>query len=155
MEELSADEMAMWHAWKQASDKLPDTIMAEVTAGSGLSGPDFAVATRLVELGNGMLRQNELAASVSWHRSRLSHQLSRMEQRGLGERTPVTNGMVISITPAGRRAVTRARPLHAAAVRRHLIAKIPPASRNQLRTVLLALAGTDREPRAAPLLEDH
>jgi len=105
------------------------------------------VATRLVELGDGSLRQNELAAAIQWHRSRLSHQLSRMEQRGLVERTPMTNGMTVTITQHGRNAVAVARPLHAAAVRRHLIDQIPAALRDQFRE-LLEVLGTQSQRTA-------
>lgn len=149
MDLLTSEEMALWHAWKRASDVLTDAIMEDVTGGSGLSGPDFAVATRLLELGGGTLRQNELAASIEWHRSRLSHQLTRMEQRGLVTRSALVNGVTISITDAGAAAVAVARPLHADAVRRHLIAKTPPEFRAQFQDVLDALAESARTANAA------
>jgi hypothetical protein len=51
-----------------------------------------------------------------------------MEQRGLVSRAAVDGAVGVSITAAGQNAVPRARPLHAAAVRRHLIDLVPDGS---------------------------
>ena len=86
-----------------------------------LSDPDFGVLTRVVELGGGRMRQNQLAESMGCHRSRLSHHLSRMEQRGLVTREPADGGVDVIATASGAEAAAAARPVHAAAVRRHLL----------------------------------
>ncbi|EWM15200.1 MarR family winged helix-turn-helix transcriptional regulator [Kutzneria sp. 744] len=99
--ELDADEMALWHAWKSAADTVRARIAEDITAAVGLSDADFAVLTRVAELGGGRLRQNALAESVGWHRSRLSHQLSRMEQRDLLTRHPADGGVEVHLTDAG------------------------------------------------------
>ena len=99
-----------------------------IEAASGLSGPDFAVLTRVVELGGGTLGQNQLAASLGWDRSRLSRQVSRMAARGLLVSTAASEGTArrrIIATEEGRAAVRLARPAHAEAVRSALLA---PAS---------------------------
>ena len=122
--ELGPGEMALWHAWKAAADAVLARVAAEVTAETGLSGPDFAVLTRVAELGEGRLRQNRLAASTGFHRSRLSHHLARMEERALITREPADGGVDVLITEAGRAAGGKARPVHAAAVRRHLLSPL-------------------------------
>ncbi|WKL04994.1 MarR family transcriptional regulator [Paenibacillus amylolyticus] len=58
---------------------------------SGLSEGDFGVLDRLVLFGDGSLRQQELADSMAWDKSRLSHHLKRMEKRGLVMRKPLDN----------------------------------------------------------------
>jgi DNA-binding MarR family transcriptional regulator len=129
VDRLSKDEMALWHAWKRASEVVRARIVEETAAGASapLSDPDFGVLTRVAEDGGGVLRQNQLAESMGWHRSRLSHHLTRMEQRGLIARRPVDDGVEVRITDAGRALVTQTRPLHAAAVRRHLLNPIGKA----------------------------
>ncbi|WP_416069849.1 MarR family transcriptional regulator [Streptomyces sp. AK02-01A] len=84
-------------------------------------GPDFGVLTRVVETGGGRLRQSRLAELMGVHRSRLSHHLTRMEERGLITRERAVGGVDVVVTDDGRRATERARPVHAAAVRRHLV----------------------------------
>jgi DNA-binding MarR family transcriptional regulator len=61
---------------------------------------------------------------VDWEKSRLSHQLTRMEQRGLVERRECptdARGAFISLTAAGRAAIEGAAPQHVDAVREHFI----------------------------------
>jgi DNA-binding MarR family transcriptional regulator len=121
---LSADEARRWEAWKRAHDVVQASVGRAIESASGLSVPDFAVLTRLVEIGGGELRQNELAASLGWDRSRLSRQLGRMAARGLLVSREVTDGVgrQISVTDEGRSRVQQARPAHADAVRSALLA---------------------------------
>jgi DNA-binding MarR family transcriptional regulator len=135
---LDESELALWHAFKRAAESVRARIAAEIARETGLSDADFGVVTRLDEAG-GALRQNELAASMGWHRSRLSHQLSRMADRGLVHRLDADNGVIVEITAAGRVAAQRARPVHAAAVRATLIDRIPADQRGQVTAMLLAL----------------
>jgi DNA-binding MarR family transcriptional regulator len=138
---LSAEEMALWRAWKQASDTVRARIAADISAATGLSDPDFGVLTRVVEDGGGRMRQNQLAESMGYHRSRLSHHLTRMQQRGLITRREAGDGVEVIVTDAGRAAVATARPVHAAAVRRHLLGPLTAADRATLLSLLERLSG--------------
>jgi DNA-binding MarR family transcriptional regulator len=73
-----------------------------------------------------------------WSKSRMSHQLARMEARGLLARMPDSNSrqIVVSITKEGRAVIKAVTPAHAAAVRRHLLSH---ATAEEL-TVLVQLA---------------
>ncbi len=139
MGELNAEETALWHAWKLAADTVRARIAEDINAAVGLSDADFAVLTRIAEIGGGRMRQNALAESIGWHRSRLSHQLSRMEQRGLLTRHTVDGGVEVQLTDTGQDRVRLARPVHAEAVRRHLMDHFNTAQRQQLRHILAAL----------------
>ena len=55
----------------------------EMSEQTGLSEGDYGVLDRLALLGNGNLRQQELADSMDWDKSRLSHHLTRMENADL------------------------------------------------------------------------
>ncbi|WP_307387616.1 MarR family winged helix-turn-helix transcriptional regulator [Microbacterium testaceum] len=114
-------------------------VAEEITTVTGLSDPDYGVLSRLVDLGDGELRQNKLAASMGWHRSRLSHQLTRMEQRGLVTRADADGGVLVTITPTGREQIDKARPVHARAVRRSLSAHVPLEDFARVLMVLEAL----------------
>jgi len=136
---LDPSEIALWHAFKQAADVVRSRIAVEITRETGLSDADFGILTRLADAG-GSLRQNELAASMGWHRSRLSHQLTRMVDRQLVRRLDVANGVQVEITEDGRSVVALARPVHAAAVRAFLTDRVPAAQRADVTEVLRALA---------------
>ncbi|MDF2046397.1 MULTISPECIES: MarR family transcriptional regulator [unclassified Microbacterium] len=136
---LSENELRLWHAWKAATDTVRTRVAEEITTVTGLSDPDYGVLSRLVDLGDGELRQNKLAASMGWHRSRLSHQLTRMEQRGLVTRADADGGVLVTITPTGREQIDKARPVHARAVRRSLSAHVPLEDFARVLMVLEAL----------------
>jgi DNA-binding MarR family transcriptional regulator len=141
---LDKNETELWAAWKGAAEEIHGKVAADITAETGLSDPDFGVLTRLVELGNGRLRQSDLARSMGWHRSRLSHHLTRMEQRDLLRRRDSPDGGVeVEVTPAGRSAAIAARPVHAAAVRRHLVEPLSRRERDSLRAILGRLSDPD------------
>jgi DNA-binding MarR family transcriptional regulator len=137
---LTEDELRFWHTWKRASETVWARVAEDISAATGLSDSDFAILTRLVDLGGGSLRQNELAASLGWHRSRLSHQLTRMEQRDLVRRRPADGGVVVTITDRGAADVAAARPVHAAAVRQHLLAHVPTGREREIAALLAVIA---------------
>jgi DNA-binding MarR family transcriptional regulator len=138
---LSDAEAELWHAWKRASDSVMSRIGHDLTETTGLSGADYGVLSRLVDLGRGTLRQQDLANSMLWQKSRLSHHLSRMAQRQLVRRTSAkANVVLVVITRSGRQALRAARPIHARAIRAHLLGKIPRASRRPLLELLTRLS---------------
>jgi DNA-binding MarR family transcriptional regulator len=75
----------------------------------------------LSESVDGVLRARDLGAEVGWERSRLSHQISRMEKRRLVTREACADdarGSMVRITEKGREAIDAAAPAHAECVRR-------------------------------------
>jgi DNA-binding MarR family transcriptional regulator len=89
---------------------------------SGLSTADYGVLVALSESADGVMRARELCVELGWDRSRLSHQLGRMESRGMIVREECAEdarGLMARITPEGRRAIEAAAPAHAEAVQRH------------------------------------
>lgn len=125
----------LWDAWTAAADALAQ-VAADVARETGVSEPDLLVLTRLRDLGDGRLRQSALAGATGWHRSRLSHHLRRMEERGLVTRSEAPGGVDVSTTTMGRAALARARPVHADAVRRHLVDVLPARDRERLLSIL-------------------
>lgn len=144
--QLTEHEQRLWHAWKIAADNVRQRVAEEIKAGAGLSDQDFSIVTRLVELGDGALRQNELSAALQWDRTRLSHQLTRMEHRGLVSRSAVDGGVLVRITDEGARLVRVARPIHAEAVRKHLLHPTEGIDQSALLRVLEQLASQGPPP---------
>lgn len=102
---------------------------------SGLSDADYDVLTMLSDRPGRALRARELGSRLKWSTSRLSHQIGRMEQRGLVSRRAAgddARGAVVALTDAGWQTLRSAAPLHVESVRRNLIDLITPA---ELRTL--------------------
>jgi DNA-binding MarR family transcriptional regulator len=138
MEPLTEDEAELWAAWVAASEALAQ-VSNDVAAATGLSEPDVIVLTRLQQNAGARMRQSDLAATTGWHRSRLSHHLRRMAERGLVNRTEVPGGVEVRLTTMGRAAAARARPVHDDAVRRHLVERLPARDRQRLLAILSRL----------------
>ena len=122
---LSPQELRIWHAFKVMSDDVMERVGRDITAATGLSGADFGVLSRLAASGKGEMRQQALAESLGWDKSRLSHHLTRMQQRELIERRESQPRVVVVIlTKEGKAKLDAARPVHAESVRRNLLSRL-------------------------------
>src|SRR3954465_4423016 len=74
-------DVRLWLLWKQVSELVRTSVIADVTDASDLSEPELTVLVNLNGAG-GSVRQNALGASTGWDRTRLSHLLTRIESRG-------------------------------------------------------------------------
>ncbi|MFC4948365.1 MarR family winged helix-turn-helix transcriptional regulator [Pseudonocardia sp. GCM10023141] len=116
---LDEREAQIWLTYRTLAAELNTTLEQRL---GGLSGPEYAVLVTLSESAEGVVRARELGAAVGWDRSRLSHQVSRMEKRGLVVREECerdARGSMVRITPAGRTAIEAGAPQHVEAVRRY------------------------------------
>jgi len=121
--ELNEKEMRIWHMWKGSFQSIFGRVIKELSEQTGLSEGDYGVLDRLVLLGDGCLRQQELVTSMNWDKSRLSHHLTRMEKRGLVVRKPLDTdrGVQVAITSAGQSALDVARPIVSKAIRKYFL----------------------------------
>ncbi|MFC6149426.1 MULTISPECIES: MarR family winged helix-turn-helix transcriptional regulator [Mumia] len=112
--------MDAWRAYAAAHERLVRHLAREITRETGLSDADYAVLDALVDVPGGRLRSRELRLALEWEKSRLSHQIRRMEQRGLLAReTCEADGRSadVVITPEGRTTSARARAVREASLR--------------------------------------
>jgi len=135
---LSADETHIWRSLLRLSDLLRFRVAADIRDVSDLSPADHSVLLHIAENEPGRMSQQDLTSSMYWSKSRVSHQLSRMESRGLLTRRPDPHSrqLVVAITKEGRAVIKAVTPAHAAAVRRHLLSH---ATAEEL-TILVQLA---------------
>ena len=125
MKPLSPQEFRVWHAFRLMHEDVLGRVGRDITQATGLSGPEFAVLSRLAGPGKGELRQQVLAGMMAWDKSRLSHQLTRMQERSLIERRRIDGKTVlIALTKLGREKLDAARPVHADSVRRNLLSRL-------------------------------
>ncbi|MFG2099181.1 MarR family winged helix-turn-helix transcriptional regulator [Micromonospora echinaurantiaca] len=126
---LSEQEQRAWRGYNQMRRLLTLELARELMRDAGLSEPDYDVLSDLSETPDQRLRLSELADRMLWSRSRLSHHLTRMQQRGLVTREECATdgrGAIVVLTAEGRRAIEAAAPGHVAAVRRHLVDLLTP-----------------------------
>jgi DNA-binding MarR family transcriptional regulator len=121
---LSPQELRVWQAFRLMGEDVLSRIGRDLAGATGLSGPEFGVLSRLA-VDKGEIRQQALAECLGWDKSRLSHQLTRMEERGLIKRRGLDKRLVlVQLTALGRKTLEAARPVHAESVRRNLLSRL-------------------------------
>jgi len=132
---LDTTEERAWRAYRRMFTLLESRLGSELTEASGLSWADYTVLSNLVEVENRRWRLTALAEYMGWSQSRLSHQIKRMEERGLVRREQVlgdARGAYVVLSRVGLRAIAAATPTHLSGVRRHFVDLL---TRDQLETL--------------------
>jgi DNA-binding MarR family transcriptional regulator len=128
--ELTAEQEATWFAYMRLTLRLNYEINRELQADSDLSHQDFHVLNALADSPRQRLQLTDLAVRIGWERSRVSHQVLRMEARGLLERRPSSADARATdaiISSAGRDALRRAVPGHAGLIKEMFFDGLDPS----------------------------
>ncbi|MFI7665762.1 MarR family winged helix-turn-helix transcriptional regulator [Nocardia sp. NPDC049526] len=134
---LSDDEQQTWQAFIRLRQRL-DAALSAGLAQDGLSTADYELLVPLSAAPGGCLRAKELAAEVCWEKSRLSKHLARMAARGLVDRRTAKDdarGILVELTPEGRKVLEKAAPNHVELVRRIFVDPMTPAEARALRSL--------------------
>jgi DNA-binding MarR family transcriptional regulator len=118
---VSQDEWDVWRSFHSMRRQLDLVLDRRLQQDAGISGPDYEILLTLFEAPRNQLRSRELVELLGWEKSRLSHQVTRMEARGLVERSDCdtdARGTWIGITALGRRTTLGAMRDHALTIRR-------------------------------------
>jgi DNA-binding MarR family transcriptional regulator len=129
---LSDDEQRTWRTYLRMSSLLPAALNRELQQDSGLTLPEYEVLVQLSEAPQHRLRPFQICDALTWEQSRLSHQLTRMERRGLVCRRECAadgRGAFVELTAAGGDAIGAAAARHVAAVRRLVFDRLSDAQR--------------------------
>jgi len=103
-----------WRAFHKIGTSLLPHLGRQITNHSGISGAEYVVLVALSELPAPSVNLNRLATGLGWEISRMSHQVSRMEDAGLVKKTKNLEDsrcFDVSITAKGRRIAEVAIPL--------------------------------------------
>jgi len=120
---LDAEEQKAWRAWLYSTQLLQDRLDRELTHGTGISHAYYEILVALSEAPGRMMRMSELADRCLSSRSRLSHAVSRLEERGWVRRQVCAEdgrGQLAVLTDEGFAALEAAAPVHVESVRTHL-----------------------------------
>ena len=103
-----------WRAFHKIGTSLLPHLGRQITNHSGISGAEYVVLVALSELTVPNVNLNRLANGLGWEISRMSHQVSRMDDAGLVKKTKNLEDsrcFDVSITTKGRKIAETAIPL--------------------------------------------
>jgi DNA-binding MarR family transcriptional regulator len=148
---LSGQEQQAWRAFLTACQTLFGAIDAQLQRDAGLPHGYYEILVRLSEAPDRAMRMSQLAEASTSSRSRLSHAVARLEERGWVSRSSCPTdrrGQIAELTDEGFRALAAAAPGHAAQVRRSLIDQLSPEQIGQLHEIsALIVAAGDPDSR--------
>ena len=146
---LTPDEQDAWRAYLATSKLLFRQLDRDLQP-FGLSGNDYEILVVLSEAPEHRLRMTDLADATAQSRSRLSHQITRMEAAGLVRRETCPGdkrGLFAVLTETGMATIERVAPFHVDSVRRHFIGLLTP---DQLERAAGGVRGGQRAPAGDP-----
>jgi DNA-binding MarR family transcriptional regulator len=150
---LTADQQRAWRAYLYANNRLMETLDRELQVAYGIGHPYYEIFVNLSEAPGRSMRMSDLAAATRSSRSRLSHAVARLEEKGWVERRGFTGdrrGQVAVLTDAGFALLEKAARVHVEGVRRYLIDPLSAEQIAQLerisRIIYQAIPGDARLP---------
>jgi DNA-binding MarR family transcriptional regulator len=147
---LTEDEQHAWRIHLDVSRLLMHQLERDLQP-FGLTNNDYEILVNLSEAEGHRMRMSDLAKCTLQSKSRLSHQITRMESSGLVRREDCESdrrGLFAVLTEQGWATMREVAPRHVASVRAHFIDLLPPGSLSTYRTALLPVAHHLREVRS-------
>ena len=139
---LTRRELDSWRAFRFMVEEISLGVSRALSSEVGISGGQFGVLSVLQETRGGSMRQQKVADAMRWDRTRLSHQLTRMESRGWIRRNKSDQRTtLVSITETGRRELLQAAPVLGEIVRERFFNRLSETQLAALSDIRRALAG--------------
>jgi len=140
---LDADEMRAWRGYIVGSALLEYRLNRELQEEHGITLADYEILARLSEQEGMRMRMTQLAADVASSKSRVSHQVARLESAQLVRRELCPSdgrGIFAVLTDSGFELLRTAAPTHLRGVREHLIDRLTEEQRAALMVIFEDLA---------------
>jgi DNA-binding MarR family transcriptional regulator len=135
---LSADEQRAWRAYVESSKVLFDALDRQLQRDADMPHAYYEILVTLSEAEDRSLRMSQLADRTLSSRSRLSHAVARLEERGWVARDECPTdrrGQIARLTDLGFQTLAVAAPGHVDAVRDYLIDLLTTEQLEQLATI--------------------
>jgi DNA-binding MarR family transcriptional regulator len=140
---LTAEEQRTWRLFLTACQSLFASIDGQLLRDSGLPHGYYEILVHLSEAPGHALRMTQLATASTFSKSRLSHAVSKLEERGWVVREDCKTdrrGQIARLTEEGYAVLEAAAPGHVEQVRRALIDVLTPEQVGHLREISAAVA---------------
>ncbi|HEU5473284.1 MAG TPA: MarR family transcriptional regulator [Actinophytocola sp.] len=121
---LDPAEMRAWRAYILGTELLRQQLHRELQDAHSMTIADYEVLVQLSERSDWRMRMTQLAGRIASSKSRLSHQIARMEKAGLVRRVDCADdarGVMAELTDKGMEQLRAAAPTHVNGVREHLV----------------------------------
>jgi DNA-binding MarR family transcriptional regulator len=118
--EIPPADWELWRTMRAMNEQLGRELDRQLQRDAGISQADYGILVTLFEAPDRQLRTGELGDVLAWEKSRVSHQVARMEARGLVERVVCESdgrGTWVTLATEGKRALLGAMRQHATAIR--------------------------------------
>ncbi|MFI8183830.1 MarR family transcriptional regulator [Actinacidiphila glaucinigra] len=135
---LTRDEQQAWRTYLDVGTLLLNQLGRDLEP-FDLTINDYEILVNLSESPQRRMRMSDLARATLQSKSRLSHQIGRMEKAGLVRRENCESdrrGLFAVLTEDGWETMRKVAPHHVAAVREHFIDLLPTEDQTALRTAL-------------------
>ncbi|WP_103502187.1 MULTISPECIES: MarR family winged helix-turn-helix transcriptional regulator [Streptomyces] len=139
---LSEDEQRVWRTHLDVNKLLMYQLERDIQP-YGLTMNDYEILVNLSEAEDHRLRMSDLASATLQSKSRLSHQITRMERAGLVRRENCDSdrrGLFAVLTEEGWQTMRHVAPHHVESVREHFIDRLSPEDLRALRDALTPIA---------------
>ncbi|MGD6743257.1 MarR family winged helix-turn-helix transcriptional regulator [Streptomyces sp. BH106] len=149
---LTDEEQCAWRTHLEVNRLLNYQLEKDLQP-FGLTMNDYEILVNLSEAEDLRMRMSDLAAATLQSKSRLSHQITRMENAGLVRRENCESdrrGLYTVLTDHGMETMRKVAPHHVASVRRHFVDLISPQELGGLRQALSPIAEHLRSQRGKP-----
>lgn len=126
---LTASQQRVWRSYLGATTLLMDRLDRDLRTAHDLSMPEYEILVRLSESPDRSIRMATLAAQVSHSRSRVTHTISRLERKGIVQRTQAVGdgrGVSAVLTDHGFSVLEQAAHTHVRGVHAHLVEHASP-----------------------------
>jgi DNA-binding MarR family transcriptional regulator len=146
---LSEAEQRAWRIHLDVSRLLMYQLERDLQP-FGLTNNDYEILVNLSEAEDHRMRMSDLAKSTLQSKSRLSHQVTRMETAGLVRRENCESdrrGLYAVLTDQGWETMREVAPRHVASVREHFIDLVTPEALKAYHEALVPVAAHLREVR--------
>ena len=136
MVSLTKKQFETWREFRFMVEETSLSVSRSLFHATGLSGGQFGILSILVEAPDHSMRQQQLANAMRWDRTRLSHQLTRMETRGWIKRQKVDGGVtLVSLLREGKEEQRRTAPILGEIVRARFFSLLSAAQLDALQDI--------------------
>lgn len=149
---LGEEEQRAWRVHLDVNRLLMHQLERDLQP-FGLTINDYEILVNLSESDEHRMRMSDLAAATLQSKSRLSHQITRMENAGLVRRENCESdrrGLYTVLTEDGMETMQKVAPHHVASVRRHFVDLVSPEALGELHKALTPIAEHLRSQRGKP-----
>ena len=139
---LTDEEQSAWRRLAAVSMLLPAALESQLQRDAGLTHFAYWVLAMLSEAPGRARRMSDLAALANGSQSRLSHLVTKLEERGWVRRERADDdgrGQVAVLTDAGHELVSAVAPGHVAEVRRLVFDALSPEQVEALDSICAAI----------------